>query len=98
MAGKRRPQSFAKEFKQEAVLRALSEDRPIAEIARELGIKPHRLYQWRSEFLAKHPDRLAVPAETPEQEVTRLRREVDRLRQERDILNKAVAFFAQNPQ
>ena len=35
-----------------------------------------------------------VDAETPEQEVKRLRKEVARLRQERDFLKKAAAFFA----
>ena len=34
------------------------------------------------------------PAETPEAELRRLRRENERLRQERDFLKKAAAFFA----
>lgn len=38
---------------------------------------------------------LPVPrAETPAQELARLRRENERLRQERDFLKKAAAFFA----
>lgn len=90
-------QVYAPEFKQQAVQRALSEDRPIAEIARELGIKPHRLYQWRAEYLAR-PEAKPVGAESAEQEVTRLRRDVERLRQERDILKKAVQFFARSPE
>lgn len=35
-----------------------------------------------------------VGPETPEQELRRLRREVERLTQERDFLKKAAAFFA----
>lgn len=95
--GRRPLKTYTKEFKAEAVRRALSEDRPIAEVARDLGIKPHRLYQWRSEYLAD-PNRVELPGETAEQELVRLRREVERLRQEREILKKAVAFFAQPPQ
>lgn len=91
----RKNQVYAPEFKQAAVERALREDRSIAEIARELGIKPHRLYQWRSEFLARE-DVEPLPEETPQQEVARLKRDLERVRQERDILKKAVAFFAQH--
>jgi transposase len=36
----------------------------------------------------------APSGETPEQELRRLRREVEVLRQERDFLKKAAAFFA----
>ena len=93
-----RLQSYSKEFKKQAVQRALLEDRPMAEIARELGIKPHRLYQWRSEYLAETAESEPLPNETPEQELARLRRDMERLRQERDILKKAVEFFARNPQ
>ena len=35
-----------------------------------------------------------VGPESPDQELKRLRREVERLRQERDFLKKAAAFFA----
>ncbi len=88
---------FSPEFKLEAVQRALVADRSIAEVARDLGIKPHRLYQWRSEYLAQ-PGAAAAPKESPDQEVVRLRRELERVRQERDFLKKAVGFFAQNPE
>ncbi len=91
-----RGRTYSREFKREAVQRALAEDRPIAEIARELGIKPHRLYQWRSEYLASS-EAVPVVGESPEQELARLRREVERLRQEREILKKAVEFFARDP-
>jgi transposase-like protein len=36
--------------------------------------------------------------ETAEQQIKRLQKEVDLLRQERDILKKAMAYFAQPPQ
>jgi transposase len=38
--------------------------------------------------------RPAVPPESPEAELRRLRRENERLRMERDFLKKAAAFFA----
>lgn len=88
---------YSKEFKREAVRRVLLEEhKPIVEIARELGIKPGRLYQWRAQYLleTEPEDR---PAESLEQEVERLRRELGRVREEREILKKAVEFFAREP-
>lgn len=88
---------FSREFKLQAVQLVLEGDRPAAEIARELGIPAGRLYQWKAEYLAQAvPDTL--PRETPDQEIKRLRRELERVRQERDFLKKAVGFFAQNPE
>lgn len=88
---------FTKEFKLQAVQRVLEEDRPLSEVARELGISPGLLSNWKSTYLATaEPDTL--PRETPEQEVKRLRRELERVRQERDFLKKAVGFFAQHPE
>jgi transposase len=88
---------YSKEFKATAVQRALTEDRSIAEIARELKIEPHRLYEWRSAYLLSSEGE-APAGETPEQELVRLRAELKRVRQEREILKKAVTFFAQNPE
>ena len=89
---------YSKEFKLQAVQRTLSEDRPIAEVARDLGIKPHRLYEWRADFLENEPALLDRPPESADQELVRLRAEVARLRQAQEILKKAVAFFAKSPQ
>jgi transposase len=84
---------FSKEFKLEALSKALEGDRPLAEIARELGIRPALLSRWKADYLAGGPQGTApqVPQET---ELKRLRQEVVRLRQERDFLKKAVGFFA----
>ena len=87
---------FTKEFKREAVQRSLQEDASISEIARELGIKRDRLYQWRNEYFLQS-DGEAPVGETPEQELKRLRRELARVREEREILKKAVEFFAKHP-
>ena len=92
-----RRQSYSREFKLQAVQRVLEEDRPAAEIARELGLRPKLLYRWKADYLlVAEPE--TVPRESPEQEVRRLRRELERVRQERDFLKKAVGFFAQNPE
>lgn len=93
--GQRR--KYSSEFKLEAVRRVLEEGRGVTELARELGVRPGLLHAWKAEYLlTEEPPELA--GETAEQELRRVRRELERVRQERDFLTKAVAFFAQNPE
>ena len=90
---------FSKEFRLQAVQRVIEEDRPVAEVARELGVPPTLLHNWKAAYLATPPAEGApLPKETQEQLIRRLRRENERLRQERDFLKKAVGFFSQNPE
>ena len=87
---------YSREFKIEAVRLTELDDRPVVEIARELGIHPNNLYKWRAQFAAEGKD--AFPGKGKqsgvEEELRRLRRENMRLREERDILKKAVIFFS----
>jgi transposase len=85
--------SFSPEFRQEAVRLALESDRPLSEVARELKIRPDQLRHWKQQ-LTRAAGASPPSGETPEQELRRLRREVEVLRHERDFLKKAAAFFA----
>lgn len=87
MPGKRR--QFSREFKEEAVRLVVESGRPLSVIARELGIRPEQLREWRGQVRRPRP---AVPAEA--EELRRLRQELELTRQERDFLKKAAAFFA----
>lgn len=94
MATQRR--RFDKEFKLDALKMVSESDRPLAAIARDLGIHANVLYRWRDEFEADSGD--AFPGKgklKPEdEELRKLRREVETLREERDILKKALAVFS----
>ena len=88
---------FTKEFKLEAVRLLESSGRPAAEVARELGIRRNQLlYKWQHEVRARAERAFPGRGQHPElaDELTRLRRENARLKEERDILKKAMAFFA----
>ena len=89
----RRRRSFTPEFRAEAVRQALASERPLSEIARELGIRGDQLRHWKQR-LTRAGTESPPPGESPEEELRRLRREVAGLRQERDFLKKAAAFFA----
>jgi transposase len=90
---------FTDAFKSEAVRLTRESGRPVAHVARELGISDNVLYRWRTEqqqVEAQGRTRAAVRAE--QDEVTRLTRENETLRKERDFLKRAAAFFARESQ
>ena len=89
----REQRKFTNEFKLEAVKLAESGDRPIAQVARELGVNETTLYRWMN----RYGQRAGAGRITPEEheELIRLRREVRRVTEERDILKKAVSIFSQ---
>jgi transposase len=100
--------SFTDEFKREAVALLQMSERPLMQIASELGIQPSMLRNWRNAVLGvpagvsrrRNTQAVAPRAGTPDDqsaEIARLHRENDRLRMERDILKKTVAIFSEPP-
>ncbi len=95
MVKKRR--QYTKEFKFEAVQLAVESERSLAEVARDLGIAPNLLHQWKQQVDQRDPATVFPghgKATGPEDETRQLRRELERVKQERDFLKKAAAFFA----
>ena len=90
---------FTDEFKLEAVRLIQESGRPVAQVARELGISDNVLYRWRPEqryVESQGGTRQSVRAE--QDELTRLKRENETLRKERDFLKRAAACFARESQ
>jgi transposase len=87
---------YTREFKIEAVKQVIEHSRPVSEVAEALGVNRNMLSRWRIELEADGT--FAFPgngkASATDEEVRRLRRELATAQQERDILKKAVAFFA----
>lgn len=75
----RRRRSFTPEFRAKAVRLVLASERPISEIARELGIRADQLRHWKQR-LTRSSNPATPPGESPEEELRRLRREVTVLR------------------
>ncbi len=89
-------QRHSREFKLEAVKLARESDRTVAEVARELGIHPQTLHNWIKKVESEHPTsvfRGNGNRAPEEEELWRLRQELERVKQERDFLKKAAAFF-----
>jgi transposase len=91
---------FSAEFKIEAVRLANAGDKPLAQVARELGIRGDMLRSWKRQFQARvgHAAPDVFPGNgklvSQDEEIRRLRRELAVVREEREILKKAAAFFA----
>lgn len=102
MAAKRKPyQTYPEAFKLEA-LRLLEEsDRPVSEVARQLGIRRNQLYKWK-EQMSQHGKvataKRGRPKKEDQSELATLRQENKRLKEENDILKKAAAYFARESQ
>ena len=98
MAATRR--QFTREFKLEAVRLVTDSGRPLTQVARELGIRPDMLRNWKrqAEGRAGSAAEDIFPGHgqlsSQDEELRHLRRENEILRQERDFLKKAAAYFA----
>src|ERR1700744_2899668 len=94
MGQRGRPSVYSQEFRRDAIELVRSSDRPIAQIADELGVNRETLRGWvryaeKREVLAE-----AGLGQAELDELARLRKENAELRIEREILRKAAQYFA----
>ncbi len=68
----------------------------MAEVARELGIAPNRLYRWREQLQITTGIAYPGTGRSRDEEMERLRKEYAEMKVERDILKKALAIFSKH--
>jgi transposase len=87
---------FSREFKLEAVRLVKERGVSRAQAARDLGLHPNVLRKWVKDF--ERDPKQAFPGggkmRPDDEEMARLRWELEKTKAERDILKKAIAFFA----
>ena len=97
MSTKKR-KTYNREFKLEAVRLITEKGYSIAEASRNLGVEYSVLRRWKKQ-LADDPQN-AFPGKgqlkTADQELRALQRELQRVKEERDILKRALAYFAED--
>jgi transposase len=90
--------TYSREFKLEAVRLITEKGYSIAEASRNLGVEYSVLRRWKKQ-LADDPQN-AFPGKgqlkASDQELRALQRELERVKEERDILKKALAYFAED--
>ncbi len=95
----KKPGRYSNEFKYEAIRLLNEANKPISEIAMELGVKRTLLYRWRDQFNQKGNDAFKGAGRPPADkvsEISKLKRELEQVKEERDILKKAAAYFARD--
>jgi transposase-like protein len=95
---------FSPQFRAEAVQMVIETGKPVAQVARDLGIHDGTLGidgtlgSWVNAWKRAHPEPPSSTSPTEQARVAELQDEVRRLRMENEFLKKAAAFFARTPQ
>jgi transposase len=91
----RQRREFTPEYKDEAVKLVINTGRPVASVARELGVRESTLGRWVNLFKSRQDAGDGGLSETERVELARLRKENSELKLDRAFLKKASLFFAQ---
>jgi len=90
--------SYTTEFKTEAVALAEKKEKPISQVAKDLGLNENVLRRWIRQTLdAEGTNIIVFPGhgKARDAELIRLRKENKALRNANEILKKAAVIFAQ---
>jgi len=95
---KRAYKTYTKEFKLEAIRLADESDKPVTQVARELGLRVNQIYKWKEQLNMKQEG--AFPgkgkAADKDAEIRRLKKALAASQEENDFLKKTAVFFAKN--
>ena len=98
METERARKSYDRQFKIDAVSLVINGGRTVAEVARDMGISVNVLHRWKRELTREQSE--AFPGKgrlgPQEEELRRLRRELEQVKEDREILKKALAFFSKH--
>ncbi len=85
----RTKKNYDQEFKRQAIELAKNSEKPISQIAIDLGLAPSTLFTWISRSKVDSKGKTIT-----DNEITLLRKELVETKIERDILKKAMAIFS----
>ena len=91
-----RRKSYDKEFKLSAVKMILDGEMSISRVSRDLGVNQNSLHNWKKAYLENQQNSFPGKGrmKPEEEELRKLNKELSIVKMERDILKKAIAFFA----
>jgi transposase len=86
--------SFSPEFKEEAVKMVIETSRPVAVVAKELGINESTLGNWVAIYRRDHAGEEPSLTVSERARLRELEREARELKMENEFLKKCAAYFA----
>jgi transposase len=89
-----RPRKYPPELLDRGARLVFESNRPIAHVARDLGVPPETLRKYVRQLEADEGRRPDLPTAAEREEIKRLRRENYELRRANEILKAASVFFA----
>ncbi len=95
---KRAYKTYSKEFKVEAVRLAAESDKPVTQVARELGLRVNQIYKWRKQLEEKQDRAFSGKRATKDKdtEIRCLKKALAASQEENEFLKKTAVFFAKN--
>ena len=92
---------YTEDFRREAVRRSEDPGTSAAEVAKELGIHPGQIYNWRRQYRRLSEKQFNSMngvdySKQESEEVRKLKRQVADLKEENDFLKKATAYFSKD--
>ena len=88
--------NYSPEYREEAVKLVIETSRPIAQVAKELGVQEGTLGSWVARYRREHASDEPELNTTERARLRQLERETRALRMENEFLKKAAAYFAKD--
>ena len=90
---------YTEQFRREAVRRSEDQNFNAADVARELGIHPGQIYNWRRQYNRLSDKQFNTVngvdySKSESEEVRELKRQLADLKEENEFLKKATAYFS----
>jgi len=98
MVSDKKRKKYDRQFKIDAVNLVVNGERSVSEVARDLGIEANMLHRWKQKLTTKGSESFPGKGRlsSQEEELRRLRRELEQAKEDREILKKALVFFSKN--
>lgn len=84
-------------FKKETVKYVLENNKPVAQVAREMGINKQTLHDWVKKYSQQPEVKVVQTFSSSDAELRALQKELRDIKEENEILKKAMHYFAKSP-
>jgi transposase len=90
--------AYTREFKLEAIRLAGESDKPVTQVAKELGLRVNQIYKWRKQLEEKQDQAFSGKAAPTgkDAEIRHLKKALAASQEENEFLKKTAVFLAKN--